>query len=223
MHTQAHNGPYLLPCASPSVDRGTRRPRSPVARLDDRELVARSRAGDMRALGILLAQYRPQIERICRRMCKGDDSFDDVLQETYLGIVRSIGSFRGDSAFLTWVYTIARTFRGRHVRKATRRQNRMDEFERSFRSAELDFERLAAGHQLGMAIDAALASLSPLDRTILLARDADGLTAVEVAKRTGLTVPAVKTRLHRARVTVRERLDTLRAELGCERPKQTAA
>ena len=65
-----------------------------------------------------------------------------------------------------------------------------------------------------MAIDAALRTLSDVDRNILLLRDAEGMSAAEVATRTGLTIPAVKTRLHRARVAVREQLAGLHDELA---------
>lgn len=154
-------------------------------------------------------------------MCRGDGSFDDVLQETYLGIVRNIASFRGQSSFLTWVYTVARTYRGRYVRTAARHQARtLAVTELSIAPRSIDVEGTVAGAELGGAIHQALAHLSDLDRRILLLRDVDGLTAAEVAVATGLSIPAVKTRLHRARVVARRRLSPL--HLAAELPRAAA-
>jgi len=178
-----------------------------------------AQAGDRRALEQLLRLHRPRIERLCRRMCRGDGSFDDVLQETYLGIVRNIASFRGQSSFLTWVYTVARTYRGRYVRTAARHQAReLAASELAVTPPSVDVEGSIAGAELGGAIHQALAHLSEIDRRILLLRDVDGLTAAEVADVTGLSVPAVKTRLHRARVMARRRLGTLHGDFEPLRP-----
>jgi len=177
--------------------------------------------GNRDALEQLLRFYRPRIERLCRRMCRGDESFDDVLQETYLGIVRSIASFRGQSSFLTWVYTVARTYRGRYVRTAARYHAReVAAVELGALREGLDVEGSVAGAELGGAIQDALSHLSDLDRRILLLRDVDGLTAAEVAHVTGLSIAAVKTRLHRARVAARQRLVPLR---GDHIPRHAAA
>lgn len=186
-------------------------PLRPAARREG-DLVARGRAGDRSAIDELLRGYGPQIERICRRLCGPDDSYEDVLQETYLGIIRNLGSFRGDSAFLTWAFTICRTYRGRYLRRQ-RRDAWVDAHDVADTPSEIDCEAHAAGQEVGAAISAAIDRLSALDRSILVLRDVQGMSAIEVAAEVGLTVPAVKTRLHRARLAVRTRLSSLHRQL----------
>jgi RNA polymerase sigma-70 factor (ECF subfamily) len=162
----------------------------------------------------LLRRHRAQIERICRRMCADEGQYEDVLQETYLAIMRHLATFRGDSAFLTWVFTIARTYRGRHSRRIARQRGREESLRTtaSIVSPRTDIEQTLAERELAEAIERAFADLSELDRAVAVMRDVEGLSAAEVAERTGLTVPAVKTRLHRARVAIRERLTHARTE-----------
>lgn len=187
------------------------RPTKPRAQREA-DLVARGRGGDRAAVDELLRGYAPQIERICRRLCGQDEAYEDVLQETYLGIIRNLGSFRGDSAFLTWAFTICRTYRGRYLRRL-RREAWTDQHDVAETPSDVDCEAHAACQQLGAALVAAIGCLSAVDRSILVLRDVEGLSAIEVAERVGLTVPAVKTRLHRARIAVRSRLSGLHRQL----------
>jgi RNA polymerase sigma-70 factor (ECF subfamily) len=170
----------------------------------------------MPALAVLLRHNRLKIERICRRLCRNDESYEDVLQETYLGIVRDIGAFRGDAAFSTWVYTVARTYRGRYVRKSSRLQDRREALERCTDTTAFDDpEGLVADLELGASIEQALVDLSELDRRILVLRDVEERSAAEVSTLVGLSVPAIKTRLHRARVAARRRLRSIAQTWRC--------
>lgn len=175
--------------------------------------LGRACAGDRTALERVLRRYRPQIERMCRHMISSSaDQIDDVIQDTYLAIVRNIASYRGEASFLTWAYTIARTSRGRHLRRvklAMRRSeilamlaDRTEGVGKHPRSPD----QAVADRELGDLMQTALSTLSDTDRRVLLMRDLEGWTANEVSAQTGLTVPAVKTRLHRARVAMRSRL-----------------
>jgi RNA polymerase sigma-70 factor (ECF subfamily) len=197
---------HALPVASVAVHR--RRP-------TERSELRLAQSGDRTAMAALLQRHRAQIERICRRLCaphQGDAQYEDVLQETYLAIMRHLSAFRGESAFLTWVYTIARTYRGRYGRRAARERGREESLRSSAAivSPRADVEQSLAERELAEAIERALADLGELDRTVAVMRDVEGMSAAEVAERTGLTVPAVKTRLHRARVAIRERLGQVR-------------
>jgi RNA polymerase sigma-70 factor, ECF subfamily len=165
----------------------------------------RARAGDRAALESVLRHHRRAIERMCTRMCSGAaEHTDDVIQDTYLAIVRNIASFRGQASFLTWAYTIARTAHGRRRRRAALAIVSGHLVAPAANSRPLD--EVVAASKLGETICAALTALSETDRRVLLMRDLEGWSAHEVAERTGLTVPAVKTRLHRARVAMRSRL-----------------
>lgn len=182
-------------------------------------LLVAARDGDPLALSQLLRHFRPQLERMCRRLCNGDETVDDVLQESYVSILRNLRTFRGESSFLTWAYTILRTSRSRQLRKgrlALEREASLDVLAPVVReSLAQSFhqpDEIVADRELGTSMLRALSHLSEVDRQVLLLRDLQGFTASEVAQRLGLTVPAVKTRLHRARVAMRGRL-TVRAAL----------
>ena len=175
-------------------------------------LVDAASRGDRRALGELLCKHDVQIRRICRRLCQDSDEMHDVLQETMLGIVQHISSFRGESSFTTWVFTIARTCRNRRIR----RKQLYRDFEHSFDEnsaicgARVDryisMEDRIDHSKLERAYHHALDRLTQLDREVLVLRDIEGATAIETANCLMLTVPAAKTRLHRARRLVRRRL-----------------
>ena len=167
-------------------------------------LLANARGGDARALNLLLRREAATVRRLCARLCGAPLDPEEVFQETLLAIARHIGAYRGDAAFSTWVYTLARTQRGRALR-------RLASSGRAREAAELragDSLPLADPDRADLrdALYAATRDLSDVDREILLLRDLEGLTAAEVSHRIGLTIPAVKTRLHRARTAVRGRL-----------------
>jgi RNA polymerase sigma-70 factor, ECF subfamily len=199
-----------------------------VAEPDDTALLARAREGDVEALDALLRRYQPRIYRFGMKMCRDAHAAEDIVQETLLAMVRTLKGFRGESSVSTWLYTIARSF----CIKMRRRP-------RSAPVAELSLEsdrpvaaveradsapgpdRLVERHETRDALEAALASLSAPHREVLVLRDVEGLSAAEVAQVTGLSVDAVKSRLHRARAAVRDRLAPL---LGVpEAPRPAAA
>jgi RNA polymerase sigma-70 factor, ECF subfamily len=183
----------------------------------DSELVEAARAGDRPALDELLRRHRPRLQAICQRMCRDSEEASEVLQDTLLGIAANIQRFRGDSSLLTWAYTIARTYRTRRRRgrslEAKISHLRVDYGEQVERlpGREHDPYDCVADEELRLALVGAMGSLSTVDREILVRRDLEGFSANEVARALGLTVPAVKTRLHRARVATRERMATARA------------
>jgi RNA polymerase sigma-70 factor (ECF subfamily) len=179
------------------------------------ELLDAARDGDRKALDELLRRHRPRLLAICQRMCRDTEEASEVLQDTLLGIAANIRRFRGDSSLVTWAYTIARTHRAR------RRRGRSLEAKVSHMRVDFDadLEQLpgpqsnpydrVADDELRGALMMALRSLSLVDREILVRRDIEGFSASEVATQLGLTVPAVKTRLHRARVATRERMTAM--------------
>ncbi|MEX1365407.1 MAG: sigma-70 family RNA polymerase sigma factor [Nannocystaceae bacterium] len=172
------------------------------------DLVAAAQAGDARALDGLLREHWSSIERLCRSMCPTDDSFEDLRQDVFIALIRALPSFRGQAAFSTWAYTVVRTCRGRRLRK---HRPTVDDGERELTMAIEDGagsspDDVVVRHELGEQLGLAMAGLSAVDQRVLVMRDLEGYSAAEVATATGLTVPAVKTRLHRARVAVRGQL-----------------
>ena len=190
----------------------------------DHELVAAAKAGDRQALERLLGRHQASIFRFGRKLCGNEDTAQDVLQETLIAAARALPDFRGASSVSTWLYTIARSFclKKRRVSKFAPRH--LDSLEQnSAVAAEVadpsrSPEENAAGRQLQEALDAAIGALDPMYREVLVLRDVEGLPATEVAEALGLSVEAVKSRLHRARVAVRERVAPVLG-LGGEGPR----
>lgn len=180
---------------------------------DDKALLERARQGDAEALEGLLRRYQPRIYRFGMKMCRDPDAAADVAQDTLLAMARTLHGFRGEASVSTWLYTIARSFciKKRRRRKSAPAAELSLESDRPAAAAALPDsapapDRLVEDHETRDALEAALASLSAPHREALVLRDIEGLTAAEVAEVTGLSVEAVKSRLHRARAAVRSRL-----------------
>ena len=186
----------------------------------DERLLAAARAGDKQAQETLLERHQEQVYRFGLKMCLDREDAKDVLQDTLLTMARGVRDFRGASSLSTWLYTIARSF----CIKRRRRSKFAPDEERSLDtelSAEakglaapgVEADEALAGKQVERALEQAITGLEPMYREVLLLRDVEGLTAPEVAEVLGLTPQAVKSRLHRARLSVREQVAPL---LGIE-------
>ena len=189
-------------------------------------LVRAAQGGDEGALDSLLKRYQPQIFRFGMKMCRDPEDAREVLQDTLFAAARTVHGFRGASSLSTWLYTIARSFcikKRRHSVFAPEVVSLESGRSAAFEALDQgrDPEKTLADREVGAALEAAIASLEPEYREVLLLRDVEGLSAAEVAEVTALSVPAVKSRLHRARAAVRERLAPLLAPLPAQ-PSQGA-
>lgn len=186
----------------------------------DEELLRAARGGDRDALEKLVAHHQGQVFRFGMKMCRDPEDAKDVLQETMLAMARHVGDFRGDSSLSTWLYTIARSFCLKKQRKqapdAPRRLDDADvrDDESLVDRAKRPDEALAA-REIEHALEHAISELEPMYREVLVLRDVEGLRAAEVAKVLGVSEQAVKSRLHRARLSVRARIAPL---LGTSEP-----
>jgi len=201
--------------------------------LSDAALLDSARTGDRRALEALLSRHQRRVYRFGLKMCRDPEDAKDVLQETLLAVARSVKDFRGASSVSTWLYTIARSF----CIKKRRRSKFAPDQEESLETREpgLEARQVAdpargpedelAGRQIEAALERAIGGLDPMYREVLVLRDVEGLTAPEVAEVMGLSVEAVKSRLHRARLAVREAIAPLLAVPGAlpEAPAAVAA
>lgn len=184
--------------------------------MEDAELLEKARAGDRAALDALLSRHQAQVYRFGLRMCRNPEDAADVLQETLLAVARGVREFRGASSVSTWLYTIARSFcikqRRRSVYAPTETRSldtdAVAEAALLVDAAKTPDEALA-GREVERALERAIAGLDPMYREVLVLRDAEGLTAPEVAEVLGLNVQAVKSRLHRARIAVRAQMAPL--------------
>jgi RNA polymerase sigma-70 factor (ECF subfamily) len=187
---------------------------------DESEVLAAARGGDTAALEALLARHEARLYRFARRLCRHHEDAEDVLQESLLAAARGLSRFRGASSVSTWLYTIARSYCIKKRRRSVFAPTEVSlEAEASLagsrtpRAARDPHEALEAS-RLEAALERAIAGLDRPYREVLLLRDVEGLPAAEVARITGLSVPAVKTRLHRARGRLREALAPLMAPRG---------
>jgi RNA polymerase sigma-70 factor, ECF subfamily len=178
-------------------------------------LIEKARGGDAAAFEALVRGHQDHIYRMARHVCAtAPAEADDVYQETFLTAFKKLKGFRGDSDLKTWLYRIASNLcLMRHRRKAARPEVPMlDRPDEDGEIRPMDFpdaapqpEEAARRRELTDAVASALGEL-PMDyRLVLTLRDVEGLSAEETAGILKLSVPAVKSRLHRGRLFLRDR------------------
>ncbi len=176
----------------------------------DNLLLQQARAGDPQAIEALLERHQARVYRFGMKMCQDPEDAKDVLQDTLLSMARGLRDFRGTSSISTWLYSIARSFCIKKRRKskfAPQDELSLDTeiIEQGSQLADpaKSADEALAGKQVEHALEQAIRALEPMYREVLLLRDVEGLTAPEVAEVLGTSVQAVKSRLHRARLSVR--------------------
>ena len=177
--------------------------------LTEKRLLAAAHAGDPAATRELLERATEPAWRWSKGFCRDPDDAADLAQDVLLTLLRSLGAFRGESSLSTWLYTVARRACARRRQRADRGRS-LDAPTHAHLRDRPDpgagparrLERL----ELSQRLEAAIAELPEPQRAVLVMRDVEGLSAAEVAEVLGLGARAVKSRLHRARLAVRERL-----------------
>lgn len=169
-----------------------------VAEAHEQVLIEAAQAGDLDAFEVLVRRHQRPVYRLALRMLGSASDAEDVAQETFVQAWRSIGRFRGSSGLGTWLYRIA-TNRCLDVLAAHRPTETLD--------AELggqDGDPVAtlAQRERLRSVVAALHALSGEQRAALVLREFEGLRYDRIAEVLGITVPAVKGRMHRARLAL---------------------
>jgi RNA polymerase sigma-70 factor, ECF subfamily len=190
-----------------------------LAALPDEELVARARARDVAAFETLIDRHEEKIYRVAMRFVRNETDAREILQETFLSAWRNLDSFQGKSQFASWLYRVAvnaalmllRSQR-RHPQVAVEdvAPETLGEAARTAGSAlgvgddwsKRPDEQLQS-EELRQQIQKSVDALPESQRSVFLLRDVDGLSTEETGELLGLTVPTVKTRLHRARLALR--------------------
>lgn len=178
-------------------------------------LVEAARRGDRDALSRLLESHQERVFGFGMKMCGDVEDAREIAQETLLTLVRNMRDFRGEASISTWLYTVARSFcikKRRRTKGAPAYHEPLDKVPEAGATggeAGPTPEQTLLGREAREAVAAALERLDPDWREVVVLRDIEGLSAAEVAEVTGLSVPAVKSRLHRARVALREHLSRL--------------
>ncbi len=171
--------------------------------------VDKAKRGDPAALERVLAEVAPAVRRFGVRMCRNADDADDVLQDTLLNIATHLPEFEGRSSLLSWVFTLTRTACSRKRRGLKNQPPVPDDAAREQKDEAPSPEARAAEREIGEALVRALDSLSDEHREVILLRDVEGLSAQEASDAIGISVDALKSRLHRARAALREALAPL--------------
>src|SRR5215471_8143367 len=189
---------------------------SALSEVTDQELVARARAKDFAAFEELLDRYEDKVFRLAYRFVRNETEAQEILQDTFLSIWRKLDTFKGDAQFGSWLYRVAANTALMRLRAQRRHP-------------EVSTEELPAGYldtfgalpptgdnwakrpddelqsdELRRHIQSATDALPEIYRTVFLLRDVEGLSPEETAEILDISVPTVKTRLHRARIALRD-------------------
>jgi RNA polymerase sigma-70 factor (ECF subfamily) len=191
-------------------------PTTPLpAGFDEGTLVAKAKAGDAQAFTDLVNQYERKIYRLAKHITQNDEDAEDVLQETFLKAYEHLDNFQGNSKFYTWVVRIAVNESLMKLRK--RKSDRtvpLDEpvdtgeemVTREIAVWEDNPEQRYSRDEIQEILDKAVEGLKPDFRTVFMLRDIEELSTEETAETLGISIPAVKSRLLRARLALREKL-----------------
>lgn len=191
--------------------------------LDDMELVERARGREVAAFEQLVALHRSKVYGLALRMLRDPGDAEEVTQEAFLSAWQKLPGFRGDSAFGSWLHRVCANLSLMRLRRrkleAEQRSEpagpRFDSLGSLLSMPSLDWSRgaeeQALDHELRRAIEQATSELPDDYRTVFLLKDLEGLSYEEIAEATESTVPAVKSRLHRARLALREAIEAFYA------------
>jgi RNA polymerase sigma-70 factor (ECF subfamily) len=190
---------------------------------EDSELLRRAQRGDMAAFEALVARHQNRVFGMAARMLRSDDDAAEVVQEAFLAAYKHLPEFRGESAFGSWVYRIAANYalmRLRHRRVTAQVEepegsptfNERGSLIDDVADWSRDAEAQTLDAELRKAIDDAAQRLPEEYRQVFLLRDVEGLSYEEIAQAVGDSVPAIKSRLHRARLALRAAIDRFYAE-----------
>jgi RNA polymerase sigma-70 factor (ECF subfamily) len=196
---------------------------SQLATLPDSELVRMAQAGETRAFDELVRRYQDKVYRLSYKILRHEDDAAEALQDALLSAYRGLKNFKAESTFSTWLYRVATNAA---LMKYRKRRDGHVSLERS-QSDNEDAEPLALPDWSAQPLDELLDTetrevmqegidrLPEELRVVFVLRDVEGLSNGEVSEVLDLSIPAVKSRLHRARLQLRNRLDRyFRDKLG---------
>ena len=183
----------------------------------DDELIAGLRAGDSASVDEMLRLYQGKIFNLAMSILKNQSDAEEAAQDVFMTVIRKADTFQGNSAFYSWMYRICvntclMRLRGKRRTGTVSIEEFMPVFtDEGMHASPMDdwskeVERNALNEELGRMIRRYAGELSEKYRVVFVLSDVEGLSNEETAKILGVTVPAVKSRLHRARLYLREQL-----------------
>lgn len=182
----------------------------------DQALVERVQAGDQRAFGLLVAKYQRKLFRLVHRLVRDANEAEDVVQEAFIKAYRALPSFRGDSAFYTWLYRIgvntAKNWllaNGRRVKLASSSSGEEGVDELDLLTDEETPERVLLSRQIAQTVNRSIEQLPEELRTAIILREIDGLSYEEIAEVMDCPIGTVRSRIFRARESIAQQLRPL--------------
>ena len=188
---------------------------SPIEIDDEAAIVAQARLGDAKAFSELLRRYEGKIFRLAQHITQNREDAEDVLQEAFLKAYEHLDQFQGQSKFYTWIVRIAVNQALMKLRKRkTDRSVSLDEtidtgedtVAREIAAWDENPEQQYSREEINEILSSAIDGLAPIYRAVFVLRDVDDLSTEETAEALELSVPAVKSRLLRARLQLRDKL-----------------
>jgi len=188
---------------------------SPIEIDDEAAIVAQARLGDANAFSELLRRYEGKIFRLALHITQNREDAEDVLQEAFLKAYEHLDQFQGQSKFYTWIVRIAVNQALMKLRK--RKSDRSVSLDETIDTGEDTVAREIAAwdenpeqqysrEEINEILSSAIDGLAPIYRAVFVLRDVDDLSTEETAEALELSVPAVKSRLLRARLQLRDKL-----------------
>jgi RNA polymerase sigma-70 factor (ECF subfamily) len=189
--------------------------------LDDHRLVEACRAGQTEAFGVLVQRYQERLYQVLVHLSGSAEDARDVLQDTFLRAYEKLDQFHGNSSFYTWVYRIGvnLALSGHRRRRAKPLPRRIGEHggdrvdQAADESADADPTYPLERAEREQIVEAALNQLGPEHRAVVILKDFDGRRYEEIGLILNVPIGTVRSRLHRARCELRERLRCLVEEV----------
>ena len=162
------------------------------------QLVEAARCGDAVAINALLLHYQPDLARFARTVCATPEDAEDAVQQALWIASQKIGTLRLAAAFTSWLFRVIKNECYRLLRRGKREAPLLAAGAAQYVEEQANLQATLAGDLVK-----AIASLEPIYRQVVIMRDMQEMTAPQVAATLGITVDAVKSRLHRARTQLR--------------------
>ena len=181
--------------------------------MEEKELIKKAQEGDRNALAKLVKQYEQTVYNFAFKICRNKERAEHKMQETFLSMVKSIKQFSGKSKLSTWLYTVvsnhclmmARSNK-KHLHTSLDDEDSLID-EKNITDWKISPQRIAENDELKDILNEAINKLPPDYRIVFMLRDIQGFSTEETGKAIDLSVPAVKSRLHRARAFLRNELN----------------
>ncbi len=181
--------------------------------MDDKELIKLAQDGDRNALAKLVKLYEQTVYNFAFKICRDKEKAEHTMQETFMSMVKNIKQFSGKSKLSTWLYTVVSNHclmmaraNKKHIHTSIDDDDALID-DKHIADWKVTPEKVAENNELKEVLDEAIKKLPADYRIVFMMRDIEGLSTEETGKAINLSVPAVKSRLHRARAFLRNELN----------------